>query len=112
MSESVSVSVYYVAVRTIVLSRDVSNLARPHECIQHLAVPGAHPSNYEPGAKLLNFSDRAQTVERTPYSVGQHSNRLQLLETSVGNVIRLSKKTNYDKMSVIIFLAFRSIRFF
>ena len=120
------VSVYYVAVRTIVLSRHGSNLARPviihdnihgliyvpstpccglfgvspygncayvhrgsftsnskwvrraiwftwfsepHECIQHLAVPGGHPSNYEPGATLLNFSDRAQTVERTPYSV-------------------------------------------
>ena len=41
----------------------------PHECIQHLAVPGGHTSNYEPGATLLNFSDRAQTVERTPYSV-------------------------------------------
>ena len=121
----VPVSVYYVAVRTTVLSRHGSNLARPviihdiihgliyvpstpccgffgvspdgncayvhwgsftsnsksvrqaiwftwfsepHECIQHLAVPGGHPSNYEPGATLLNFSDRAQTVERTPYS--------------------------------------------
>ena len=40
-----------------------------HDCIQHLGVPGGHPSNYEPGATLLNFSDRAQTVERTPYSV-------------------------------------------
>ena len=39
------------------------------ECIQHLAVPGGHPSNYEPGETLLNFSNRAQTVERTPYSV-------------------------------------------
>ena len=104
---SVSVSVYYVAVRTIVLSRHGSNLARPviihdiihsliyvpstpccgflgsrrmetaptsievflrptqsqsdepsdlrgslgpHECIQHLAVPGGLPSTYEPGA--------------------------------------------------------------
>ena len=37
--------------------------------IQHLAVPGGHPSNYEPGATLLNFSDRAQAVERPPYSV-------------------------------------------
>ena len=30
------------------------------------AAPGSprrHPSNYEPGATLLNFSDRAQTVE-------------------------------------------------
>ena len=34
--------------------------------IQHLEVPGGHPSNYEPGATLLSFSDRAQTVERTP----------------------------------------------
>ena len=126
MSHSVSISVYYVAVRTIVLTRHGSNLVRPviihdiihgliyvqstpccgffgvsadgncgyvhcgsftsnsksvglaiwftwfsepHQCIQHLAVPGGHPSNYEPGATLLNFSDRAQTVERTPYSV-------------------------------------------
>ena len=30
--------------------------------------PGGHPSNYEPGA-LLNFSDRANHDERTPYSV-------------------------------------------
>ena len=44
--------------------------SEPYECIQHLAVPGGHPSNYEPGATLLNFNDRAQTVERTPYSVG------------------------------------------
>ena len=121
-----SVSVYYVAVRTIVLSRHGSNLARPviihdiihgliyvpstpycgffgvspdgncayvhwgsftsnsksvrraiwftwfsepHECIQHLAVPGGHPSNYEPGATSLNFSDRADIDERTPYSM-------------------------------------------
>ena len=34
-----------------------------------LAVPGGHPSNYEPDATLPNFSDRAQTVQRTPYSV-------------------------------------------
>ena len=31
--------------------------------------PGGHPSNYEPGATLLNFSDRANHAERTPYSV-------------------------------------------
>ena len=124
--EGLLVSVYYVAVRTIVLSRHGSNLegllsfmisfmalymcqvlhvvdflgvspdgkcayvhwgsftsnsksvrraiwftwfSEPHECIQHLAVPGGHPSNYEPGATLLSFSDRAQTVKRTPYSV-------------------------------------------
>ena len=30
--------------------------------------PGGHPSNYEPGATLLNFSDRANTDELTPYS--------------------------------------------
>ena len=126
ISVYVSVSVYYVAVRTVVLWRHGSNLARPviihyiihgliyvpstrycglfgvspdgncayvhwgsftsnlrsvrraiwftwfsepHECIQHLAVQGGHPSNYEPGATLLNFSDRADTDERTPYSV-------------------------------------------
>ena len=31
--------------------------------------PGGHPSNYEPGATSLNFSDRANHYERTPYSV-------------------------------------------
>ena len=31
--------------------------------------PGGHPSNYEPGATLLNFSDKANHDERTPYSV-------------------------------------------
>ena len=31
--------------------------------------PGGHPSNYEPGATSLNFSDRANHDERTPYSV-------------------------------------------
>ena len=43
--------------------------SEPHECIQHLAVPCGHPSNYEPVATLLNFSDRADTDEQTPYSV-------------------------------------------
>ena len=31
--------------------------------------PGGHPSNYYPGATSLNFSDRANHDERTPYSV-------------------------------------------
>ena len=31
--------------------------------------PGGHPSNYEPGATLLNCSDRANHDERTPYAV-------------------------------------------
>ena len=33
--------------------------------------PGGHPSNYEPGATLLNFSDRANHDERPriPYTV-------------------------------------------
>ena len=116
----VSVTVYYVAVRTIVLSRQGSNLARPviiHDiihslmcmpstphcrfsgvspdaptsievflrptqsqsdepsdlrgslspttrhrctmslCIRHVAVPGGHPSNYEPCATFFNLSD-------------------------------------------------------
>ena len=30
--------------------------------------PGGHPSSYEPGATSLNFSDRANHDERTPYS--------------------------------------------
>ena len=125
--KSVSVSVYYVAVRTIVLSRHLSNLARPviiHDiihgliyvpstpycgffgvspngncayvhwgsfyvqlkvsqtshliyvvlcaprwCIRHLAVPGGNQFKYEPGATSLNFSDRADIDERTPYPV-------------------------------------------
>ena len=37
----------------------------PHECIQHLAVPGGHPSNYETGATLLNFR---RQIEQTPMS--------------------------------------------
>ena len=43
--------------------------SEPHECQQHLAVPGGHPSNYQPGATLLNFSDRANHDGQTPYSV-------------------------------------------
>ena len=38
-------------------------------CIQHLVVPGGHPSDYGPGPALLNFSDRADIDELTPYSV-------------------------------------------
>ena len=34
--------------------------------------PGSHPSTYEPGATSLNFSDRADIDERTPYSVYCH----------------------------------------
>ena len=39
------------------------------QCIRHLAVPGGYPANYEPGATLLNFSDRDDPDETTPYSV-------------------------------------------
>ena len=35
----------------------------------YTAVPSGHPSNYEPGATLLNFSDRADTDGTTLYSV-------------------------------------------
>ena len=38
-------------------------------CIRHLAVPGGYPSNYEPGATLLTFSDQADTDETPLYSV-------------------------------------------
>ena len=48
------------------------------ECIQHLAVLGGHPSNYESGATLLNFSDRANHDERTPYSVYKSDQHLFL----------------------------------
>ena len=37
--------------------------------IRPLAVPGGHPSTYEPGATSLNFSDRTDIDERMPYSV-------------------------------------------
>ena len=135
-SREQSVSVYYVAVRTIVLSCHGSNLAwsviihdiihslmclmcmpstshcgfsgvspdgngayvywgsftsnsksvrraiwftwfsEPHDTTSLHAVlvytapdsPRRSPSNYEPGARLLNFSDRADTDETTPYS--------------------------------------------
>ena len=42
-------------------SDEPSDLCTSHECIKHRGVPGGHPSNYEPGATLLNFSDQAQT---------------------------------------------------
>ena len=38
--------------------------SEPHECIQHLAVPGNHPSNYEPGATLLDSSEPTTMSER------------------------------------------------
>ena len=50
------------------LKPDSFHFSEPHECIQHLVVPGGHPSNYEPGATLLNFSDRANHDERAPYA--------------------------------------------
>ena len=40
--------------------------------------PGGHPSNYEPGATLLNFSDRANHDERTPYSLNYETKMLNL----------------------------------
>ena len=107
----VSVSVYYVAVRTIVLWRHIvdfsgvspngncayvrwgsfmsnsssvrraiwftwysesHNTTSLHACPSVYNIwcaPGGHPSNYGPGPALLNFSDRANTDELTPYSV-------------------------------------------
>ena len=91
----VSVSVYYVAVRTIVLSRHVSNLARPviiHGLIYvpstpycgflgvlpdgncayvHWGVPGGHPSTYEPGARRLTsvIEQISISERRIPYGV-------------------------------------------
>ena len=48
---------------------DFTWFSEHHECIQHLGVSGGHPSNYELGATLFNFTDRANTDELTPYSV-------------------------------------------
>ena len=42
--------------------------ARIVQCIQLLVEPGGHPSNYGPGPALLNFSDRVDADEVTPYS--------------------------------------------
>ena len=43
--------------------------SEPHECIQHLAVTRRSPIQLWTGATLLNFSDRANHDERTPYTV-------------------------------------------
>ena len=32
---------------------DFTWFSEPHKCIQHLAVPRGHPSNYKPGPTLL-----------------------------------------------------------
>ena len=44
--------------------------------MQHLVLPGARLSNNSPGPALLNFSDRADTDELTPYSVHNMNYRL------------------------------------
>ena len=46
--------------------------SEPHECIQHLAVPGGHPSNYEPGATLLNFSYSQPRWENAVFRIWFH----------------------------------------
>ena len=52
--------------------------------------PGGHPSNYEPGATSLNFSDRANHDERTPYSVYIHAlSSTQLLSLALHMVMDL-----------------------
>ena len=43
--------------------------SEPHDCIQHLAVTRRSPIQLWTGRALLNFSDRANHDERTPYSV-------------------------------------------
>ena len=48
---------------------DLRGSLSPTIVYTHLAFPGGHPSTYEPGATSLNFSDRADIDERTPYSV-------------------------------------------
>ena len=56
--------------------------------------PGGHPFNYEPAATLLNFSDRAKAVERTPYSVG-----LYIIKLSAIHLTYSSKYTTYGHKS-------------
>ena len=57
--------------------------------------PGGHPSNYEPGATLLNFSDRANHDERTPYSVYKVDLLLVIAtSTSISILIKLRQCLN------------------
>ena len=48
---------------------DLRGSLSPTIVYTHLTVPGGHPSIYQPGATSLNFSERADIDERTPYSV-------------------------------------------
>ena len=45
--------------------------------------PGGHPSNYEPGATLLNFSDRANHDKRTPYSAYKDGPRTKIIQKTL-----------------------------
>ena len=76
--------------------------SEPHECIQHLAVPGGHPSNYEPGATLLNFSDRANHDERTPYSVYRYFSWWILLKKDL--LIKTTFYVFYNNLIQSLFL--------
>ena len=51
-------------------SKSVGRAISDLQCssVWHLAVPGSYPSNYEPGATLLNFSGQADTDKTTQYS--------------------------------------------
>ena len=65
--------------------------------------PGGHPSNYEPGATLLNFSDRANHDKRTPYSVyADDSTFITTLHMSYVNInYELSKISNWLKLNML-----------
>ena len=45
--------------------------------------PGGHPSNYEPGATLLNFSDRANILSDLSYQRKQASCAVNQLSNAV-----------------------------
>ena len=66
----------YSSVRRIIWFTWFSKPQTWHHCTHVIVytapgvLPGGHPSNYVPGPALLNFSDRANTDELTPYSAG------------------------------------------
>ena len=119
--------VYYVAVRTIILCYRATGVAQQGLLSFMISIMAlymfqllhvvdflgsrrmetaptsieVHPSNYEPGATLLNFSDRAQAVERTPYSCN-HGN-LQDIFTSIftgpSPIVRDDQQSGKDEFS-------------
>ena len=74
--------------------------------------PGGHPSNYEPGATLLSFSDKANHDERTPYPVygnntKDRQNLIQLIrsiERILGNISEHIIHRRHNRDQIITFI--------